>query len=148
MQWRNAYTSRFLNTKHVFWKPFLLNDVPKFKRGEVVDMLTFVADGRAESFEKQPGELVPLSVDFGEKIEDDESISLIDSTVVAYDDNNDDVSSTILSGSPSLENDTLQQDIKAGTTVGEYFKIVFTAKTGGAATDHSYQKTLHMVVDY
>jgi hypothetical protein len=86
---------------------------------------------------KQPNELFPISIDFADDLESTEEVS--SASIIAYDVDDTDVSSTILSGSSSISdgenqdetthtNSKVTQKVQAGTSRAKY-KITFRATT-------------------
>ena len=76
----------------------------------------------AVTLQKQPWEKLPVYVDFSENMEDDESINVGLSSVVAYDSNDEDVSDTLLKDDSIAVVDTtkLQITVIAGTDGSKY----------------------------
>jgi len=79
---------------------------------------------------KQPAESFAIGIDFSGWLADGEAIVLGSSEAVAYDNNGQDVSSTILEdGSLATYNGILQVRVQGGTVAGKRYKVSFRATT-------------------
>lgn len=81
-----------------------------------------------EIINKQPAEKFYAGVDFGEVLEDGETINAGSSTVTALDGSTDVTSTLIESGSLSVSGGTLSARLQNGTA-GTKYKVTFQAAT-------------------
>ncbi len=85
-------------------------------------------------FEKQSDEIQFICADFAGDIETSEALTVGSSTVTAYDSNDVDVSSTIISGAlAAVGTQAMKIKIQAGTD-GEKYKLTFKAITDAGET--------------
>jgi len=94
-------------------------------------------------FIKQTDEIFPIAADFSDVLATDETITKESSEVIAYDSNNDDVSSTILvADSKSVLESLLLVKVRAGVD-GKKYKITFKAVT---SNNNIYELDIFMII--
>jgi len=96
---------------------------------------------RTRLFKKQSDETISIKADFTNAIESGEVI-LATSIVTAYDSSDIDVTSTIISGDPTILNPAITIKIQGGED-GKKYKITFQAIT----TEHTYELDIFMLIN-
>ncbi len=79
-------------------------------------------------FRKQPAEKYPVAVDFAYALDTGETINATTSTVKAYDANGNDVTTTIIDGSITVNGSEIRATVKGGDD-GNTYKLTYTCVT-------------------
>lgn len=90
-------------------------------------------------FVKQPNEILPISMDFVDLLDDNETIT--SKSIIAYDSSNADVTSTIIAAS-SILGTKIKITARNGTTTNQY-KITIRATTSNG---NLYEEDIYMKV--
>ena len=92
-------------------------------------------------FEKQPSEEYPISIDFSEVLDDDETISTVDVSAKYYHGGSGDATLDVI-GSSSISDQTIIVNVKNGTD-GCIYKITAVIETSG---NNIYEEDIYMMV--
>ncbi len=91
-------------------------------------------------FRKQPAEKYPVAVDFSRALDTNETIDNTQSTVKAYDESGNDVTTTIVA-STSVNGNELRAVVQAGDD-GVTYKLTYTCKTN---TGNTFEQDVKMI---